>query len=128
MHGSLTYRDHRLAGFDAAAVVEVIEHLEPYRLRAFERVLFAFSRPRTIVLTTPNVEYNIRWESLPAGKYRHRDHRFEWSRAEFRSWAEQNAARHGYQVRFVPIGPDDPEVGSPTQMAVFMQDEQGPAV
>ncbi len=128
LHGSLTYRDHRLAGFDAAAVVEVIEHLEPYRLRAFERVLFAFSRPRTIVLTTPNVEYNIRWESLPAGKYRHRDHRFEWSRAEFRSWAEQNAARHGYQVRFVPIGPDDPEVGSPTQMAVFMQDEQGPAV
>jgi len=83
MHGSLIYRDQRLAGFDAAAVVEVIEHLDPPRLAAFERVLFECARPATIVVTTPNREYNLKWETLPAGKFRHRDHRFEWTRAEF---------------------------------------------
>ncbi len=83
MHGSLTYRDKRLTGFDAAAVVEVIEHLDQPRLAAFERVLFEFAKPDTVVLTTPNVEYNVRFETLPAGTFRHKDHRFEWTRAEF---------------------------------------------
>jgi 3' terminal RNA ribose 2'-O-methyltransferase Hen1 len=119
IQGSLIYRDARLAGYDAAAVVEVIEHLDPPRLAAFERVLFGHARPSTVVLTTPNAEYNVRWESLPAGRLRHRDHRFEWTRVEFRAWAEAVAARHGYTVRFLPIGPDDPEVGPPTQMAIF---------
>jgi 3' terminal RNA ribose 2'-O-methyltransferase Hen1 len=119
IHGSLMYRDARLSGFDAAAVVEVIEHLDPPRLAAFERVLFEFARPNTIVLTTPNAEYNVRWESLPAGTLRHRDHRFEWTRAQFRGWAEHIASRFGYKVRFAPVGPEDPEVGSPTQMGVF---------
>jgi 3' terminal RNA ribose 2'-O-methyltransferase Hen1 len=119
LHGSLTYRDARLAGFDAAAVVEVIEHLDPPRLAAFERVLFEFAKPGTVVLTTPNAEYNVRFESLPAGRFRHRDHRFEWSRAEFRAWAEGVAGRSGYAVRFLPVGPEDAEVGSPTQMGVF---------
>jgi 3' terminal RNA ribose 2'-O-methyltransferase Hen1 len=119
IHGSLMYRDSRLTGFDAAAVVEVIEHLDPPRLAAFERVAFEFARPRTVVLTTPNAEYNVRWESLPAGEFRHRDHRFEWTRAQFREWAQQIADRFGYTVRFTPIGPEDAAVGSPTQMAVF---------
>src|SRR5262245_36026891 len=79
-HGALTYRDQALAGFDAAAIVEVIEHLDPARLAAFERVVFQHARPRTVVLTTPNREYNVIWESLPAGVMRHSDHRFEWSR------------------------------------------------
>jgi 3' terminal RNA ribose 2'-O-methyltransferase Hen1 len=119
LHGSLTYRDDRLRGFDAAAAVEVVEHLDPSRLAAFERVLFEFARPGTLVLTTPNAEYNVRWESLPAGRFRHRDHRFEWTRAEFRAWAERVADRFRYGVRFLPIGPEDAEVGAPTQMAVF---------
>ncbi len=118
-HGSLTYRDAALAGFDAAAVVEVIEHLDPPRLAAFERVLFEFARPTTVVVTTPNVEYNVRFETLPAGQLRHRDHRFEWTRAEFAAWAERVAERFGYAVRFLPVGPEDPEVGPATQMAVF---------
>ena len=83
MHGSLMYRDKRLDGFDAASVVEVVEHLDPPRLRAFERVLFEFARPGTVVLTTPNREFNVTWETLPAGKFRHPDHRFEWTRQEF---------------------------------------------
>jgi 3' terminal RNA ribose 2'-O-methyltransferase Hen1 len=119
IHGSLIYRDQRLAGFDAAAVVEVVEHLDPPRLSAFERVLFEFARPKTVVLTTPNREYNVMWESLPAGKFRHPDHRFEWTRQEFQQWANRIAASHEYTVRFLDVGPVDASVGSPTQLAVF---------
>ena len=122
IHGSLIYRDQRLANFDAAAVVEVIEHLDPPRLYAFERVVFEFARPQTVVLTTPNSEYNVMWESLPAGTFRHADHRFEWTRQEFQDWANRVASQHGYSVRFVPVGPMDERVGSPTQMGVFERD------
>jgi 3' terminal RNA ribose 2'-O-methyltransferase Hen1 len=119
LHGSLIYRDARLAGFDAAAVVEMIEHLDEPRLAAFERVLFEFARPKTVIVTTPNVEYNVRFETLPAGTFRHRDHRFEWTRRQFQEWANGVAKRFDYSARFLPIGPEDPEVGPPTQMAVF---------
>ncbi len=118
-HGALTYRDEMLAGFDAAAIVEVIEHLDPARLSAFERVVFEHARPRTVVLTTPNREYNVIWETLPAGVMRHSDHRFEWSRAEFQGWANRVAEQFNYEVRFLPVGPEDVSVGAPSQMAVF---------
>jgi len=119
IHGSLTYRDKRLSSYDAATVVEVIEHQDPPRLAAFERVLFEFARPHTVIVTTPNVEYNVKFETLPAGKMRHKDHRFEWTRNEFQSWAGSIADRFGYSVRFLPIGPEDPSLGSPTQMGIF---------
>jgi 3' terminal RNA ribose 2'-O-methyltransferase Hen1 len=119
LQGALTYRDKRLQGFDAAAVVEVIEHLDPPRLDAFARVLFECARPQTVVMTTPNSEYNVRFENLPAGKLRHKDHRFEWTRAEFKSWSVGVASRFGCAVRLASIGATDSEVGSPTQMAVF---------
>jgi len=122
LHGSLIYRDERLVGFDAAACVEVIEHLDPPRLRAFERAVFEFARPGTVIITTPNAEYNVMWESLPAGQFRHHDHRFEWTRQEFRAWAERVASERGYSVRFLPVGPVDDAVGSPTQMGVFVAD------
>jgi 3' terminal RNA ribose 2'-O-methyltransferase Hen1 len=121
LHSSLTYRDGRLAGFDGAAVVEVVEHLDPERLVAFERSVFEFAAPRVVALTTPNGEYNVRFRSLPAGGFRHPDHRFEWNRGDFRSWSEAVAARFGYRVTFAGIGPDDPELGGPTQMAVFQR-------
>lgn len=121
LHGSLMYRDARLTGFDAAAVVEVIEHLDPPRLAAFERVLFEFARPAAVVLTTPNAEYNVTWPTLPAGRFRHRDHRFEWTRDQFHRWAQDMGARFGYEVRFVPVGAADPAVGPPTQMGVFQR-------
>jgi 3' terminal RNA ribose 2'-O-methyltransferase Hen1 len=116
---ALTYRDKRLAGFDAAAIVEVIEHLDAPRLRSFERVVFGAAKPGTVVVTTPNREYNAKFEGLPAGQFRHRDHRFEWTRAEFEAWGGRIAAENGYAVRFLPIGPEDVELGAPTQMAVF---------
>jgi 3' terminal RNA ribose 2'-O-methyltransferase Hen1 len=119
IQGSLLYRDPRLAGHDAALVVEVVEHLDTPRLAAFERVLFEFAQPRVVVLTTPNVEYNVKFETLPAGKMRHKDHRFEWTRMQFQEWAVKTAERFGYQVAFFPIGPVDEAVGAPTQMGVF---------
>lgn len=120
LHGALTYRDKRLQGFDAAAVIEVIEHLDAGRLLAFERVLFEFARPKTVVITTPNSEYNVRFPNLAAGQFRHPDHRFEWTWAQFHEWANSVAVRFGYDVRFAPVGDEDPHVGAPTQMAVFV--------
>lgn len=119
LQGSLMYRDARLSGFDAAAVVEVVEHLDPPRLAAFERVLFEYARPANIVMTTPNREYNSKFETLPAGSFRHKDHRFEWTREEFRAWATAVSSKYRYTVSFLPVGPDDPAIGSPTQMGVF---------
>ncbi len=119
IHGALTYRDKRLAGYDAAAVVEVIEHLDTARLAAFERVLFEFAQPHTVVITTPNVEYNVKFPTLVADTMRHSDHRFEWSRQEFQHWATSMGERFGYKVRFFTIGPEDEHVGAPSQMGVF---------
>ncbi|MBT2415981.1 3' terminal RNA ribose 2'-O-methyltransferase Hen1 [Streptomyces sp. ISL-12] len=125
--GSLAYTDKRLKGYDAAVLSEVIEHVDLDRLSALEYAVFGAARPRTVVVTTPNAEYNVRWETLPADHVRHRDHRFEWTRAEFRAWAQRAAERHGYGVEFRPVGPDDPEVGPPTQLAVFTTTTETPS-
>lgn len=119
LQGALTYRDRRLEDFDAAVLVEVIEHIDPSRLEAVARVVFGYSRPRVVIVTTPNVEYNARFENLVGGQFRHRDHRFEWTRAEFRSWAEGVAERYGYAFAWRGIGDEDPQHGPPTQMATF---------
>ena len=116
---SLTYRDKRFSGFDAAAVVEVIEHLDLNRLPALEKSLFICAKPQTIVLTTPNREYNVRYENLSAGKVRHSDHRFEWTRSEFAAWAERVAREKNYTVVFFPVGEEEENIGAPSQMAVF---------
>jgi 3' terminal RNA ribose 2'-O-methyltransferase Hen1 len=116
---SLVYRDERLAGLDAAVLMEVIEHVDPPRLAALERAVFGHAAPATVIVTTPNAEHNVRFATLPPGMMRHRDHRFEWTRVQFRQWAARVAADFGYQARFLPVGADDPEVGPPTQLAVF---------
>lgn len=117
--GALTYRDRRLADFDAVTLVEVIEHLDPGRLDAFEDAVFGAAHPHLAVVTTPNAEYNALFAGLPAGRLRHDDHRFEWTRAEFAAWCDGVAARHGYAVTISGIGPSDTQLGTPTQMAVF---------
>lgn len=121
LHGSLTYRDRRLQGYDAAAIVEVLEHLDRSRLASFERVVFEFTRPPLVIVTTPNVESNPRFVGLADGRLRNPDHRFEWTRNEFSAWAHDVSLRFGYQVRIEGVGPTDPLVGSPTQMGVFMR-------
>ena len=117
--GALTYADRRLSGYDAAVLAEVVEHVDPGRLAALERAVLGVAAPRAVVVTTPNAEYNPRYPGLAPGAFRHPDHRFEWTRAQFRAWAESAAARHGYAVRFEPAGEADPALGPPTQMAVM---------
>jgi 3' terminal RNA ribose 2'-O-methyltransferase Hen1 len=119
VQSALTYRDSRLADLDAAVLMEVIEHVDPPRLPALERTVFGDAAPTTVIVTTPNIEHNVRFETLSAGALRHRDHRFEWTRGQFRDWATQVATTYSYGVRFESIGADDPDVGPPTQMAVF---------
>jgi 3' terminal RNA ribose 2'-O-methyltransferase Hen1 len=116
---SVTYTDDRLAGLDAAVLMEVIEHVDPPRLPALARAVFGAARPGAVVVTTPNAEHNVRFPSLPAGNFRHRDHRFEWTRAEFHAWAADVASTYGYEVTYRAVGADDPEVGPPTQLALF---------
>jgi 3' terminal RNA ribose 2'-O-methyltransferase Hen1 len=116
---ALTYRDERCYGYDAIVLMEVVEHVDAERLPALERSVFGDAQPRVLVVTTPNVEYNVRFEGLAEGAHRHRDHRFEWTRAAFGAWADGVAERNGYSVRILPVGAADPALGSPTQMAVF---------
>jgi 3' terminal RNA ribose 2'-O-methyltransferase Hen1 len=118
---ALTYRDDRLRGYDAAVLMEVIEHVDPPRLPALEANVFGHAHPRAVVVTTPNAEYNVHYEGLTG--MRHSDHRFEWTRAEFEAWASRVAAEHGYAVSFRGVGESQEETGSPTQMAIFTEKE-----
>jgi 3' terminal RNA ribose 2'-O-methyltransferase Hen1 len=123
LQSSVTYADERLAGLDAVVLMEVVEHVDPPRLPALAHSVFRTARPAAVVVTTPNSEYNVRFPSLPAGNFRHPDHRFEWTRAEFRSWATEVAERYTYAVEFRAVGAVDPEVGPPTQLALFRREE-----
>lgn len=119
LQSSVTYRDDRLTGHDAVVLMEVVEHVDPGRLPALERSVFRHAHPTSVIVTTPNAEYNVRYDQLAAGAMRHRDHRFEWTRAQFRTWAEATAGEYGYAVRYLAVGEQDPELGPPTQLAVF---------
>jgi hypothetical protein len=121
--GSLNYLDKRLKGYDVATLIEVIEHLDQSRLDSLQRVLFEFAKPKTIIITTPNVEYNQLFESLAKGKFRHHDHRFEWSRNQFQNWANEAAKEFGYEVSFDQIGPYHEIFGAPTQVGVFKKND-----
>jgi 3' terminal RNA ribose 2'-O-methyltransferase Hen1 len=119
LQSSLMYTDGQLTGYDAVVLMEVIEHVEAARLPALEHSVFGAARPAAVVVTTPNAEYNVRYETLPAGSFRHPDHRFEWTREQFRTWAGRVAATHGYLLTVRGVGPEDDEVGTPTQLALF---------
>jgi 3' terminal RNA ribose 2'-O-methyltransferase Hen1 len=119
LHGALTYRDRRWAEAEAAALVEVVEHLDPDRLPALERVVFGEARPRAVVVTTPNADYNVLFPGLAPGAFRHPDHRFEWSREQFCAWAKDIEDRFGYTAEFGEVGPVNEEFGAPTQTAIF---------
>ncbi len=119
IQGALTYQDKRFHGYDGATLIEVIEHLDLSSLTALERVVFEFAKPKLIIVTTPNIEYNVKFENLATGKLRHKDHRFEWTRQEFRDWANNVAQNFRYHLEFQSIGEEDTVVGPPTQMAIF---------
>ncbi|MEL6924014.1 MAG: 3' terminal RNA ribose 2'-O-methyltransferase Hen1, partial [Bacteroidota bacterium] len=119
IHGSLSYSDPRLLGYEALALVEVIEHLDESRLGALEHLMFEFTKCRTIVITTPNREYNQLFDNLPKGQFRHSDHRFEWTRSECMAWATRVAQQYAYEFEIKPIGPEHEEWGAPSQMVIF---------
>jgi 3' terminal RNA ribose 2'-O-methyltransferase Hen1 len=119
LQSSVTYEDDRIAGLDAAVLMEVVEHLDAERLPAAERSVFGHARPASVIVTTPNADFNALYPTLEAGAFRHPDHRFEWSRAEFRAWTQEIAKRYGYTVEVRGVGPEDPELGTPTQLALF---------
>lgn len=116
--GSYTDRRPELCGFDGCAMVETIEHVDPGMLGGVEQTVFGFYRPATLVMTTPNAEYNEVFGLAP-GQFREPDHRFEWDRERFEAWTSGVAERHGYRVTFDGIGEYDLMLGQPTQMAVF---------
>ncbi|WP_194397335.1 3' terminal RNA ribose 2'-O-methyltransferase Hen1 [Microbacterium atlanticum] len=122
LHGSVVYRDGRLVGFDAMVLMEVIEHVDPSRLAAVEDAVFVGAKPAAVVMTTPNAEYNALYPTLVDGAFRHDDHRFEWTREEFRAWADDIAARHGYSAEFRAVGVEDAVLGAPTQLALFRRE------
>jgi 3' terminal RNA ribose 2'-O-methyltransferase Hen1 len=126
LQSSLTYRDPRLQGYDLAILMEVLEHIDPPRLPAVEESLFGHARPATVVVTTPNRDYNTRYEGLADGALRHRDHRFEWSRSEFGAWVERMGQRYGYLSERHQIGEVVAGLGAPTQMAVLIRAETTP--
>jgi 3' terminal RNA ribose 2'-O-methyltransferase Hen1 len=119
IQGSLNYRDHRLEGYEAAVLMEVIEHLEPARLNVMEQIVFGSCHPDTIIITTPNQEYNRLWPSLSAGVFRHPEHRFEWTRNQFKEWTQHISETYSYKVVIQPIGAENEDAGAPTQMAIF---------
>jgi 3' terminal RNA ribose 2'-O-methyltransferase Hen1 len=121
VQGALTYRDRRIEGFDAAAMVEVIEHIAPDRLRSVERVIFEFARPGLLVVTTPNREYNAKFVGMKPGQLRHPDHRFEWTRAEFQAWVDRITSQFEYAAQIASVGDEDATLGAPTQMAIFQR-------
>lgn len=122
LHGSVVYRDDRLRGYDAMVLMEVVEHVDPSRLAALEDAVFAGAAPAAVIVTTPNADYNPLYPSLPAGSFRHDDHRFEWTREQFRDWAERVGARYGYTAELRSVGAEDAVHGAPTQLAILRRE------
>jgi 3' terminal RNA ribose 2'-O-methyltransferase Hen1 len=121
LQSSVTYQDDRISGLDAAVLMEVIEHIDLERLPAVERAVWGAARPGAVIVTTPNADYNALFPNLPDGRMRHADHRFEFTRDEFRVWATRVGAEYGYSVEFRPVGDIDARLGSPTQLALFIR-------
>lgn len=121
-----SYADHSipLKGFDAAAMVETIEHVYPSELSTVERAVFGHFRPGFLFMTTPNREYNPLFDLGP-GEFREEDHKFEWDRKKFQHWARGVAQRNGYRVSFGGIGAFHPDFGEPTQTALFTRCQGG---
>lgn len=118
IQGSMTDGGEALTGFDCATLVEAIEHIDPERLSVVERAVFVKMRPATVVITTPNAEYNPLL-GVPSHRFRHPEHRFEWDRTKFERWARGVATRNGYAVSCHDIGGCHPALGGASQMAVF---------
>jgi 3' terminal RNA ribose 2'-O-methyltransferase Hen1 len=118
---SVTMSDDRLRGYDAICAIEVVEHIDPRRIRDLERVVFEESGASLIVVTTPNREYN-RVYGIPSDLLRHPDHRFEWTRDEFARWVTHVCETYGYTSDMRGVGEVDEAAGQPTLVATFRKE------
>lgn len=121
---SMTEVSPDLAGFDCAVLIETIEHIDPGRLSKVENALFKRLRPRIVVITTPNSEFNALL-GVPSHRMRHPDHRFEWDRAQFRRWCKRAAKAGQYSVKYQDVAGYHPELGGASQLASFFLDDVG---
>ncbi|MCM3572375.1 3' terminal RNA ribose 2'-O-methyltransferase Hen1 [Mesobacillus subterraneus] len=119
--GSLFYYDERLKGKDVIILCEVIEHIDEERLSKVFQTILQDYRPKNLVVTTPNKEYNALYEMDT--EFRHGDHRFEWSREEFEAWCKARNEEGEYELIFDGIGELDEQFGFPTQMCIFKRKE-----
>lgn len=118
LHASMADAGDRLGGYDCAVLLETIEHTDPGLLSILERSVFGTMRPATVIVTTPNADYNTLLGMHP-GTLRHPDHRFEWGRPKFRRWAQGVAARNGYRVTCSDLAGQHPIHGGASQMSIF---------
>ncbi|MBW4084382.1 3' terminal RNA ribose 2'-O-methyltransferase Hen1 [Paenibacillus sp. S150] len=120
--GSLFYYDEALRGKDVMILCEVIEHIDERRLNRVMETIFHEYAPGTLIITTPNKEYNALYQ-MEHEKLRHRDHRFEWDREAFGAWCSCWTSAYNYSVRLSGIGEFAQEYGYPTQMAIFTKED-----
>ncbi|XP_022062445.2 small RNA 2'-O-methyltransferase [Acanthochromis polyacanthus] len=121
--GSVTQKDSRLRGFDLVTSIELIEHLSLADVELFSAVVFGYMTPVAVIVSTPNSEFNLLLPGVSG--FRHIDHKFEWTRAEFRSWALKVCLDYGYEVEFTGVGQAPQEqqdsVGFCSQIGVFQR-------
>ncbi|WP_310831561.1 3' terminal RNA ribose 2'-O-methyltransferase Hen1 [Paenibacillus pedocola] len=120
--GSLFYFDESLRGKDVMILCEVIEHIDEYRLARVMENIFAEYAPKTLIVTTPNKDYNAVYE-MEQEELRHGDHRFEWGRKAFSVWCARWTETFDYTAELTGIGEGSVEFGYPTQMAIFTKGE-----
>lgn len=110
----------------AVVGIEIVEHLHPDVLRGFEETVFGIISPQLVIVTTPNSDFNEVF-NLPPGKFRHWDHKFEWSRKEFQLWCDKIVCEfinYEYRIEGICEGPEETKhLGCVSQMAIFEKRE-----
>lgn len=118
--------DERLDA-DCFIMVEVIEHLIQEDVDRAEQIVFGHFQPKMVIITTPNSEFNVllRQPDEPTDKFRHWDHKFEWTREEFNDWCKGVCSRYPYSFTLDGVGHlDGSEPHGPcTQIAVFKRNQ-----
>lgn len=118
--GSATKFDKCLADYDAVVMVEFIEHLYEDDLKNVIKMVFGCINPNFVVMTTPNYDFN---QLFPGPlRFRHYDHKFEWTRNQFQTWCNEICETYGYDSTFHGIGEgptDSPDLGCCSQAAVL---------
>jgi len=123
----ITKNDPLFQNLDAITCIELIEHLPAEQLKCFPATVFGFFKPRIVIISTPNREFNVLFPTLKDGRFRHWDHKFEWTRDQFQPWCHDICKSYGYTVEFSGVGQTSDQtthhVGFCTQIAIFTQQD-----